>query len=201
MFSILVWFVEQPKAEIIVLTGNELELSCKADGAPGITVKYCWLKCSKRDGSQGTPTDHSSNKMIIPECSHVNKGYYLCEAIAYERRVTVRSRVAHVKVVDSNNICVTKQSPREVVIKLGDNLILECHALCGPYLVKYQWYKGSELLEGATQSVLTIPSVSDKHIGSYNCIVTSDFAVEEVVSKTTEVKSELIFPHCNVLPL
>ena len=192
MFSILVWFVTQPKAENTVLTGNKLELSCRADGAPGITLEYHWFKCSKRDGSQRKPTGHSSNMMIIPKCSNVDEGYYICEATAcaHERRKgMVRSEVARVKVVNSNTINFVKQPPGEVDIKLGEKLTLECQASCGSS-VKYQWYKGSDLLAGATQPVLTIPSVSETDIGSYNCMVTT---VEEAVSKTTEVKSELVY--------
>ena len=194
MFSILVWFDTHPKAENIVLTGNKLELSCRADGAPGIMLEYHWFKCT-RDGSQGKSTGHSSNKMIIPVCSNINEGYYVCEAIACQcerQKGMVRSEVAHVIVVDSNNINFVKQPPGEVDIKLGEELTLECLALCGSYSVNYQWYKGSDQLAGATQSVLTIPSVSEADIGSYNCIVTSDFSVERAVSKTTEVKSELV---------
>ena len=196
MFSILVRFVTQPKAENIVLTGDKLELSCRADGVPGMTLEYYWLKYSERDSSQGTYTGHSRNKMIIPVSSNIDEGYYVCEVIACQcerRKGMVRSEVAHVIVVDSKNINFVKQPPSEVDIKLGEKLTLECQAWCGSYSVKYQWYKGSDLLADATQPVLTIPSVSETDIGSYNCVVTSDFSVEEAVSKTTEVKSELVY--------
>ena len=68
----IVWFVEQPKIETIVVTGNKLELTCRAEAAPGMIVDYIWFKCLKKDGTHKKPTSHIGNRMIIPVCDETS---------------------------------------------------------------------------------------------------------------------------------
>ena len=171
----------------MVITGNKLELSCRAEAAPGVRVVYRWLKCLKKDGTHKTHTSHISNRMIVPVCNDTNEGYYICEAFGMTTSIT--SRVASVKVVNSTNINITKEPPSEVYITLGETLILECEASCKAHSVEYQWYNETEPIVGATQSLLKIPAVSEGDIGSYYCEVTSEYSATKAKSKLTYVRS------------
>ena len=84
----VVWFVEHPKIKTIVVTGNKLELSCRAEAAPGVKVEYRWFKCLKKDGTHKTHTSHLSNRMIVPVCNDTNEGYYICEAFGTTTSIT-----------------------------------------------------------------------------------------------------------------
>ena len=187
-----VWFVEQPKQKTIVVTGNKLKLSCRAEATPGVKVDYVWFKCSKKDGTHKTPIDHVDNNIIIPVCNDTNDGHYMCEAFATmtTNRDSINSRVARVKVVNSTNISITKEPPDEVFITVGETLYLECEASCKTHSVKYQWYNETEPVDGATQSVLKIPAISEIDIGSYYyCEVTSEYSATKAKSKLTHVRS------------
>ena len=127
-----------------MFTGNKLELTCRAEAAPGMTVDYIWFKCLKKDGTHKKPTNFLGYRMIIPVCDENTEGYYLCEAYATKtyKCDSINSDVARVKVVNSTNILITKQPTSQVYITLGETLILECKASCKTHLVKYQWYNG-----------------------------------------------------------
>ena len=170
-----------------MITGNELKLSCRAEAAPGVNVEYRWFKCSKKDGTHKTHTNYISNRMIVPVCDDTNEGHYICEAIGMTTSIT--SRVASVKVVNSTNISITKEPPSKVYVTLGETLILECEASCKTHSVEYQWYSETGPIAGATQSLLKIPEVSEGDIGSYYCVVTSEYSATREISKLAYVRS------------
>ena len=176
----------------MVVTGNKLELSCRAKAAPGVKVEYKWFKCLQKDGTYKQHTSHINSRMIIPVCNNTNEGHYICEAFGTTTKCnmySITSRVASVKVVNSTNISITKEPPSEVYITLGEMLILECEASCEAHSVKYQWYNGAEPIAGATQSVLKIPAISEGNIGSYYCEVTSEYSATKAKSKLTHIRS------------
>ena len=190
-FICVVWFTEQPESTI-VFAGKKLELSCIAKTARGMEVKYSWFKCSKY-GSLKTPTDHKESRMIIPVCNDSHDNHYLCEAAAIKRGTVldrISSGVARVKVVNPAKISIIKEPPPEVFVTVGENLNLECKALCKQHPVKYQWYNYEDPVAGATQSTLNITSVSEDNVGSYYCKVTSDYSESSVKSQITQVKSK-----------
>ena len=137
--------------------------------------------------------------MIIPVCDSSNDDYYLCEAATETKQgivfYTISSKVVRVRVINSVNISITKQPLREVFITFGEQLMLECEASCGCHPVNYQWYNNNEPLAGATQPMLMIPSVSEKDVGLYYCIVTSEHS-RAVKSQSTQVRSKLIAHMC-----
>jgi len=182
------------------VTGTKLELSCRAEAAPGIKVEYCWFRSPRKDGSCRKPTNHLNNRMTIPVCNDASEGHYLCEALAKEgctSKCRISSRVARVKVVNSTDISIIKQPPNEMCVMYGGKLSLEYEASCKHHTVRYQWYKerynGAKPLAGSTQSTLNIPSVSEEDIGTYYCEATSDYSEARAVSRRTQVRSELIF--------
>ena len=163
--------------------------------ARGMEVKYRWFKCSKT-GTNKSPTAHVGSRMVIPVCDDSNDNHYLCEATSTKQDTVLEridSGVARVRVVNPANISIVKEPPPEAFITLGESLRLECKAICKQYPVKYQWYNDEKPLEGATQSTLTITSVSENNVGSYYCKVTSDYSETTVKSKKTEVRSKLFF--------
>lgn len=160
-------------------------------------VEYCWFKCSKKDSFHREPTHHLGNRIIIPVCRDDSNGYYFCEAIALEQGSTVHkisSTVAHVKVVNSTDISITRDPPPEVFITFGEELTLECKASCGHHTVRYQWFNNAKPLAGATQSTLIIPSVCQTDVGSYHCVITSEYSETRAVSRMTQVKGK---SHCH----
>lgn len=164
-------------------------------------MKYKWFKCSKT-GTNKSRTDHIESRMIVPKCDDSNDHHYLCEATAIKRgtvRERIDSEVARVKVVNPVNITIIKEPPPEVFVTFGESLILKCIALCGQHPVKYQWYNDEKPLEDATQSTLTITSVSENDVGSYYCKVTSKYSEDTVESKIAEVRSKLFFYVCIAL--
>ena len=183
----IVWFVEQPKIETIVVTGNKLELSCRAEAEPGVTVNYKWFKCLKKDGIHKKPTGHKGNRMIISMCDNTNEGYYMCEASAIYQ--SINSIVAHVKIVNSTSISITIEPSSDICITLGETLTLKCEASCELHPVKYQWYNEAGPITGATQSILKIPAVSEENIGRYYCEVTSEYSATKAKSKLAHVRS------------
>ena len=187
VFTFVVWFIEQPKENTIVMTGNKLELSCRVEAVPGVKVEYRWFKCSKKDGTDKQDTSHTSNRLVVPVCNDTDEGYYTCEAFGTTTIIT--SRVASVKVVNSTNISITKEPPSEVYITLGETLILECEASYKAHSVQYQWYNETEPIADATQSVLKIPAISKEDIGSYYCEVTSEYSATKAKSRLTHVRS------------
>lgn len=193
------WFVEEPEESTEVITGNKLELSCKAEASPGITVEYIWFKCVKEDGSDKTPTNYVSNRMTIPVCNDTIASHYICQAVGTMQAAkcdSIYSRVAHVKVVNSTNISTTKEPPSEVSANLGNPLILKCEASCKNLSVDYQWYKGAKPVAGATQSVLNIPAVSEEGISWYYCEVTSVYSATSKKSKITHViRKKILYFH------
>ena len=175
-----------------MFAGKELELSCTAMSAQGMEVKYSWFKCSKT-GTSRSCTDHVESRMIVPVCDDSNDHHYLCEAIATKRGIVkdrIDSKVARVRVVNPANISIIKQPPPEVFVMFGGSLVLECKASCKQHPVNYQWYIDGMPLEGATQSTLTITSVSESNVGSYYCKVTSDYSQTTVKSEITKVISK-----------
>ena len=194
LYVYVVWFVSQPKSKTIVIAGNSLELSCRAEASPGIKVDYSWCKC-KKDGTDKTFVHHLGNRMTVSACSDANEGCYYCEAFAIvEQNNTfmINSNMAHVTVVNSAKISIIKEPPSKVHITFGQTLNLECEASCKNQPVKYQWYHKAEPVAGATQSTLSIPSISEKHVGSYCCEITSDFSTTSLKSRTTQVISRRI---------
>lgn len=174
-----------------MFTGNKLELTCRAEAAPGITVEYIWFKCLKKDGTPKTPTNFLGYRMIIPVCDENTEGHYLCEAFATKtyKYDSINSNVARVKVINSTTISITKEPRSEVYITFGETLSLECEASCKNHSANYQWYNGEEPVAGATRSVLRIPAVSEENIGSYYCEVSSDYSATKAKSKQTQVIS------------
>ena len=195
----IVWFTEQPKSTTRVFTGKKLELLCKAEAAPGLNIEYCWSKHLKKDGSQKMLTYHLGNRMTLTECNDAGGGYYSCEVVATEQGkkiCRINSIVAHVKIVNSSKISITKQPPQVVLVTFGEELTLECEASCKHHPVKYQWYNKAKPVAGATQSMLLVPSVQEGNTGPYHCVVTSDYSEDIVVSRMTQLSGKQIL-HSN----
>ena len=155
-------------------------------------MKYYWFRC-KMDGSQRKPIQSKGNKATIAECNDTSGGHYICQVVAIEQGkqlCSIDSALVCVDVVNSTKITITKEPPHEMLVTLGEKLTLECKASCEHHPVKYQWYHKSNPVDNATQLTLTIQSVLEKDIGSYYCIITSDYCETRAVSRVTDVRGE-----------
>ena len=63
-------------------------------------------------------------------------------------------------------------SPERIVINRTDSTTLHCNAGGGPDNT-YQWYHDNRLLQGETQSTLSLNIVGISDGGDYNCTVTN----------------------------
>jgi len=186
------WIVEQPEEKIVVLAGNKLELSCKAESVPGLDVVYQWFKCNK-EGKRKEPLQCNEEKFVVPEATQYNQHCYICQISA-----KISSRVVCVEVVNSAEIKITKQPPKNRYIEFNGNLILECEAKCRHYRVTYQWYLNGNALSNATNSRLVVKKIRREDLGSYHCEVRSEYSSDVPISHTTRVEwSKLCNVFCN----
>jgi len=176
LWFFVVWIVEQPKERTVVFAGRMLELSCKAESAPGEDVRYKWFTCNK-NGANKQPVKFDCMKLIIPKANVSHRGYYVCEISD-----KVDSRVIYIEVVNSADIKITMPLPRNKYIMLGEELILECKAKCENYPVEYKWYFNDHPLHNATEQQLVIPIVTQSDIGSYYCTISSAYSAGVVKS-------------------
>ena len=178
----VVWIVEEPKEKIVVLAGNKLELSCKAESAPEVVVMYQWFKCNK-DGNGKEPLQCSEDKFVVSEATQYNQHYYLCQISA-----KVSSRVACVEVVNSTEIKITKQPPTNRYMELNEDLVLKCEAKCKAYRITYQWFRNNDAVPEATESQLVVKEVAREDLGSYHCEARSEYSSDVAISNTTRVE-------------
>ena len=181
--------MEQPKERTVVLTGKVLKLSCKAESAPGVTVRYKWFTCDK-DGVNKLPVKCNSMKLVISETNLSHKGFYVCEISGQ-----VDSRVIYVEVVNPADIKITMQPSRDKYIELGEELSLECKAKCKHHPVSYQWYFNETPLRNHTGYQLVIPFITQSDIGSYYCTASSEYSAGVVKSET----SRLVLRECLIV--
>jgi hypothetical protein len=66
-------------------------------------------------------------------------------------------------------------SPANQVVEAGESVTFEAQAV-GEGLVRYQWFKGTTAIPGATDSQLSLPSVSVADEGTYSVQVSDDIA-------------------------
>ena len=193
MYVCVVWIVEQPKEKTVVLAGNTLELSCKAKCAPGLSVGYQWFKCNK-DGSGKEPLHCYEDKFVVSEATQYNQHCYRCE-ISPE----VNSRVACVQVVNSTEITITKQPPKNRYMEFKGDLTLEFEAKCNIHKVTYQWFRNNTALPRATDSQLVVKKITREDLGSYYCEARSEYSSCPAISYTTRVEwSKPLFVVCGV---
>ena len=178
----VVWIVEEPKEKIVVLAGNKLELSCKAESAPEVVAMYQWFKCNK-DGNGKEPLQCSEDKFVVSEATQYNQHYYLCQISA-----KVSSRVACVEVVNSTEIKITKQPPTNRYMELNEDLVLECEAKCKHYRITYQWFRNNDAVPDGTDSWLVVKKVTREDLGSYHCEARSEYSSDVAISNTTRVE-------------
>lgn len=173
--------MEQPKQKTVVLTGNKLELSCKAETTPGKVVSYHWFKCDKDGCGKETLKCYDRN-LVVLKANVSHRGYYLCEV-----STEIDSRVIHVEVVNSTGINIIMHPPRDKPIDLGEQLTLVCKAKCRNFPVNYQWYFNGNCLPGFTRQQLIIPSIAESDIGSYYCTASSEYSIEVVRSEASQL--------------
>ena len=175
--------MEEPKLVTKVFADDSLELSCKAESAPGVDVTYLWFKCYQDGQIEELAERCLGSKMVVSRVTHSHQGYYKC-VISPE----VSSRVACVEVMSQTDIKFKTQPPHHQRIEIGKQLILSCEAACENYPVNYQWYHNKERLINANRSQLVIPQLAKEDIGFYHCDVRSEYSVEVISSETTRVQ-------------
>lgn len=76
---------------------------------------------------------------------------------------------------------ITRQ-PQDQQVQEGEEVTFEVN-VNGAEPITYQWYLDGQLIDGATESTYTIPSVDESHTGDYHVIINNDFT-EDLSSDT-----------------
>jgi YVTN family beta-propeller protein len=157
--------------------------------ASGSGLSYQW----KKDGA--VISGVASSGLAIMGASPIHSGDYIVEVT--NSCGTATSNIAKL-VVNQNTAITTQPAPETVcvggtasfdVIAAGSNL-------------KYQWYKESAPISGATSATLSIPGVTTANAGNYSVVVTGDcgtktstsvaLTVWETTSITTNPVSQIV---------
>jgi len=184
--------VEEPRDITRIFTGDSVELSCKAESAPGVDVSYLWYKCNETGHVEIPVENYTGNKMVISKATFLHQGYYKCVISPAE----ISSRIAYVEVMTPTDIKFTTQPPKNQSIEFGEELTLTCEAECENYPVTYQWYCNKERLINANNSQLVIPQVAKEDGGHYHCEVRSEYSAEVVHSEKAQVQLSEILMCC-----
>ena len=188
--------MEEPKDFTRIFAGDSVEMSCKAESAPGVDLTYLWYKCYKTGHVEGLVENCTGNKMVISKATQLHQGYYKCVISSAEVNspAEVSSRVAYVEVMTPNDIKFTTQPPLKHPIKIGEELILNCVAECENYPVTYQWHRNEKPLLNANRSRLVILQVAGEDCGFYHCEVRSEYSAQVAYSATTQIQlCEFVF--------
>jgi hypothetical protein len=97
---------------------------------------------------------------------------YKYTGITYEASGRALHR-RHIDPVPPSQAPLIIQNPADRDVYLGQNASFSVHASGYP-LPSYQWYFNGEIIEGATQSVLTLQNVTLSHRGEYFAAVVND---------------------------
>ncbi|XP_074851829.1 mucosa-associated lymphoid tissue lymphoma translocation protein 1 isoform X2 [Carettochelys insculpta] len=172
-----------PKA---VLSGQMVKLCCLAVGHP--FLHYQWFKQTKEVLHGKSP------ELIFNPVKVSDSGTYICRVNSGSSFVF--SRWAQLDVYDlqgvsygslvgvsENKIRICTQ-PQSQNLKVGDKLILECHAVGNP-VPHYQWFRNGLQLTNGNRKEYMVSSVDMEHQGTYWCRVSND--QDEQESKKIEV--------------
>jgi len=187
--------VEEPKLVTKLFAGDSVELSCKAESAPGVDMTYLWYKCNKTGYVEELQEKYLGSKMTIIKASQLHQGYYKC-VISPE----VSSRVVYVEVMTPTDIKFTTQPPLEQSIEFGEELTLSCEAECENHPVTYQWFRNGKPLFNANRSQMVIPQIAKEDRGSYHCEVRSEYSAQVLYSAATQIQlRKFLFNSCVLL--
>lgn len=142
----------------VVCTGSEVRFGANAAGE---SLRYQWLKNGEPiDGATAIP-------YVIPNVGKHHQGVYALRVTGACGFVTVSENVS-LTVITRPTIL---RHPRTLSVCSGGSATLTVEAI-GSNLT-YQWRKNGTPIQGADRSTLSIASVGDADLGTYDCVVTS----------------------------
>ncbi len=150
--------------------GNDVELYVLASGSP--TLEYQWYF----DGELISGANASSYTVTIGD--ETLGGYHCIVSNPYGQANSTTANLWYA----SQKIAITRQ-PTGGLVQTGETVVLTVAAV-GTGTLRYQWYKGEVLINGATMTRYTFIA-SSATAGDYSCTVTDDN--ESVTSNTVAI--------------
>lgn len=186
---------EQPSDMERVEIGEKAELSVTAHSAADTEVSYQWYECEDSDGNDGHILEGETSSTLRITKDKVGVYYYYC-VVSASRAAQTRSETAFVKFVDSSSAdlpMITAQ-PEDAVFDLQKEGTLSVEAKVDDGgTLSYQWYRqddpsveDAEAVNGADQSVLTVPT-AESGTFYYYCVVTN--TNKKVENQTSSTRS------------
>lgn len=142
-------FLKHPASQI-VMAGSNLTLSVEVIGTRPLTYKW-------RQNAYYFATNTDWPTITVTNIQGTNAGYYVA-VVTNAVTSGASSQVAYVGVVTA--------FPTNLIVLPGTNVTLRV-AATGPQAFAYQWRFNGTLLEGQTNTTLTLTNVADQHDGRY----------------------------------
>ncbi|XP_031569708.1 hemicentin-1-like isoform X2 [Actinia tenebrosa] len=187
----------QTVVSVYFVEGDEIVLSCTADGYPPPSISW-----KKADGVIKAGHTVGGGTLRIPDAIKTDAGQYICTAKnAYDSREHTNN---------ANATVIVKYQPLIMLEKLlnqtvneSDSLSIKCEADGNPLpTIKWKTPTGSV----HTGNVYSIPSVSKSHAGTYTCTASNGIGRDAMTSIQVTVqyppdidasKSSLLFKAWN----
>lgn len=153
-----------PPASIKLPTKGKGTLKVVAGGTP--TLRYQWLK-------DGNPIPGAvKSTLVLSNASPLSEGSYQVDVLSTLDMMPERSAAA---VVEVENPPVISLHPFTTYAPIGGTATLVGAATdeSAPVL-RYQWYKGKQLLAGETNPAITLNSLTLAAAGSYHLVISND---------------------------
>ncbi|KAK2818926.1 hypothetical protein Q5P01_024487 [Channa striata] len=178
-------FTKAPPLVVEALVGEQLTLSCVANGNPAPTIT--WLK----DGGMIQIINYKEGALSLQAVSAQSAGQYTCHASNSEGNVTC---VTTVKIKGPPVIVVP---PENTSLNMSQEALLRCQAVADPPNMTYVWQKGGEnvyhieslksRVKIMVDGTLLISSLIPEDSGNYTCMPTNGLLIPPTASASLTV--------------
>lgn len=164
-----------------------LTISAKSKTAPS-NLSYQWYK-------DGKPIEVNKAKkktysISIAKAEHA--GVYCCYVTDNNNNLVSKSKevvvTLNIPVDPAAPVILSQSSDMELVAGSSVTLSVSARPAKTGSSLDFQWYKGTEALDGETSRVLTLSNVRSGDAGSYHCLITDKFGNQKTESSNTVIK-------------
>lgn len=170
--------------------GETVKFSAKATTTMPANITYQWYYENTPLFNNNRISGATTEELTISDINPNDAGKYRVLATVQNYGIKLWSNFAKLDVETKPEI--TRQPADIVVLKTGDDLELEVEATSiSP--IKYQWYKDSNPIPGATDKKYTKTNINSTDAGEYYCVLTNNCGeVKSNVSFVTVTRSVML---------